>query len=228
MKFLYFCEFFLFCSSFFPSWNRIRAQPTQIRTDFCVSEFGSTILPQNDHFAPQMVFCLHAILWERKFYAFFKLSSPCFFSILPSSFERCKGVFIYFGSPVALHDINPEWSVLYNNTVYTWIVLFSDAGLHGLCGEGLRFILYSVDVNVLFDLALGTYDFDLVLMVAEKSQKDPKVLWAVLRIGINMFVCLLDPDPYPLIRGTDRILLSSSINSKKNLDTPSKSNKQKN
>jgi elongator complex protein 1 len=33
-----------------------------------------------------------------------------------------------------------------------------------------------VDVNVLFDLALGTYDFDLVLMVAEKSQKDPKVL----------------------------------------------------
>jgi elongator complex protein 1 len=32
-----------------------------------------------------------------------------------------------------------------------------------------------VDVNILFDLALGTYDFDLVLMVAEKSQKDPKV-----------------------------------------------------
>jgi elongator complex protein 1 len=45
-----------------------------------------------------------------------------------------------------------------------------------VCGETLRFILYSVDVNVLFDLALGTYDFDLVLMVAEKSQKDPKVL----------------------------------------------------
>jgi hypothetical protein len=51
---------------------------------------------------------------------------------------------------------------------------YSDAGLEQLCSEGLRFILYSVDVNVLFDLALGTYDFDLVLMVAEKSQKDPK------------------------------------------------------
>ncbi len=51
---------------------------------------------------------------------------------------------------------------------------YSDAGLEQLCSEALRFILYSVDVNVLFDLALGTFDFDLVLMVAEKSQKDPK------------------------------------------------------
>ena len=31
-----------------------------------------------------------------------------------------------------------------------------------------------VDVNVLYNVALGTYDFDLVMMVAEKSQKDPK------------------------------------------------------
>ena len=31
-----------------------------------------------------------------------------------------------------------------------------------------------MDVNVLFDVALGLYDFDLVLFVAEKSQKDPK------------------------------------------------------
>ena len=37
--------------------------------------------------------------------------------------------------------------------------------------EGLRHLLYIVDVNELFDVALGTYDFDLVLMVAEKSQK---------------------------------------------------------
>ncbi len=40
--------------------------------------------------------------------------------------------------------------------------------------EGFRHLLYIVDVNDLFDVALGTYDFDLVLMVAEKSQKDPK------------------------------------------------------
>ena len=40
--------------------------------------------------------------------------------------------------------------------------------------EGLRHLLYKVDVNELFDVSLGTYNFDLVLMVAEKSQKDPK------------------------------------------------------
>lgn len=40
--------------------------------------------------------------------------------------------------------------------------------------EGLRHLLYIVDVNELFDVSLGTYNFELVLMVAEKSQKDPK------------------------------------------------------
>ncbi|XP_056022733.1 putative elongator complex protein 1 [Ostrea edulis] len=40
--------------------------------------------------------------------------------------------------------------------------------------EALKYILFLVDVNEMFDVALGTYDFDLVLMVAEKSQKDPK------------------------------------------------------
>jgi len=34
--------------------------------------------------------------------------------------------------------------------------------------------LLLVNVNSLFDVALGLYDFDLVLFVAEKSQKDPK------------------------------------------------------
>ncbi|XP_053405572.1 putative elongator complex protein 1 [Mercenaria mercenaria] len=40
--------------------------------------------------------------------------------------------------------------------------------------EALKYLLFLVDVNELYDVALGTYDFDLVLMVAEKSQKDPK------------------------------------------------------
>ena len=31
--------------------------------------------------------------------------------------------------------------------------------------------MFLVDVNELFDVALGLYDFELVLMVAEKSQK---------------------------------------------------------
>lgn len=40
--------------------------------------------------------------------------------------------------------------------------------------EALKYLLFLVDVNEMYDVALGTYDFDLVMMVAEKSQKDPK------------------------------------------------------
>jgi elongator complex protein 1 len=40
--------------------------------------------------------------------------------------------------------------------------------------EALKFILYSTNVDELYNVALGTYDFDLVLMVAAKSRKDPK------------------------------------------------------
>lgn len=37
--------------------------------------------------------------------------------------------------------------------------------------EALKYLLLLVDVNRLYDAALATYNFDLVLMVAEKSQK---------------------------------------------------------
>ena len=37
--------------------------------------------------------------------------------------------------------------------------------------EALNYTLFLVDVNQLYDVALGMYDFQLVLMVAEKSQK---------------------------------------------------------
>lgn len=37
--------------------------------------------------------------------------------------------------------------------------------------DALRHSLFLVDVNQLYDVALGMYDFDLVLMIAEKSQK---------------------------------------------------------
>uniref|UniRef100_A0A182K8J5 Elongator complex protein 1 n=1 Tax=Anopheles christyi TaxID=43041 RepID=A0A182K8J5_9DIPT len=40
--------------------------------------------------------------------------------------------------------------------------------------EALRYLLYLVEVNALYDVALGMYDFGLVLFVATKSQKDPK------------------------------------------------------
>lgn len=44
----------------------------------------------------------------------------------------------------------------------------------GIKDEALKFLLSIVDVNSLYDVALGTYDFDIILMVAEKSNKDPK------------------------------------------------------
>ncbi|KAL5275221.1 IKBKAP family protein [Megaselia abdita] len=47
-------------------------------------------------------------------------------------------------------------------------------GEKGKSEEALTYLLYMVDVNNLFDVALGLYDFDLVLFVAAKSKKDPK------------------------------------------------------
>lgn len=40
--------------------------------------------------------------------------------------------------------------------------------------EALKYLLYLDDVNNLYKVALGMYNFDLVLFVASKSQKDPK------------------------------------------------------
>eukprot|EP01117_Protostelium_nocturnum_P005632 TRINITY_DN2032_c1_g1_i4.p1 TRINITY_DN2032_c1_g1~~TRINITY_DN2032_c1_g1_i4.p1 ORF type:complete len:1263 (-),score=561.83 TRINITY_DN2032_c1_g1_i4:48-3836(-) len=40
--------------------------------------------------------------------------------------------------------------------------------------EALKYVCWLSDVDRLYDIALGTYDFDLVMMVAQKSQKDPK------------------------------------------------------
>ena len=37
--------------------------------------------------------------------------------------------------------------------------------------DALKHSMLLVDVNQLYDVALGMYDFDLVLMIAEKSQK---------------------------------------------------------
>ncbi|KAF9164239.1 hypothetical protein DFQ26_001667 [Actinomortierella ambigua] len=43
-----------------------------------------------------------------------------------------------------------------------------------LAEEALKFTIFLADVNRLFDVALGMYDFGLVLMVAQYSQKDPR------------------------------------------------------
>lgn len=40
--------------------------------------------------------------------------------------------------------------------------------------KGLEYLCWIVDANVLYNFALQTYDFELIIMVAKKTQKDPK------------------------------------------------------
>lgn len=40
--------------------------------------------------------------------------------------------------------------------------------------DALKYLLYMVNVDELYNIALGLYDFELVMFVANKSQKDPK------------------------------------------------------
>lgn len=48
------------------------------------------------------------------------------------------------------------------------------SGSSGEADEALKYLLYLIDVNMLYNISLGMYDFHLVLYVAQKSQKDPK------------------------------------------------------
>lgn len=51
--------------------------------------------------------------------------------------------------------------------------------------DALKYLLFLVDVNEMFDVALGTYDFDLMLMVAEKSQKvNIGIMWIYIKTTI--------------------------------------------
>uniref|UniRef100_A0A5S6Q895 Elongator complex protein 1 n=1 Tax=Trichuris muris TaxID=70415 RepID=A0A5S6Q895_TRIMR len=49
-----------------------------------------------------------------------------------------------------------------------------------LFSDGIRHMLYFIDAEYLFNTALGTYDFDLVHMVAQNVQKDPKEYLPIL------------------------------------------------
>ncbi len=47
----------------------------------------------------------------------------------------------------------------------------------------LKYVCWLIDVNRLFDVALGMYDFELVMMVAQRSQKVFK-MWISITIMI--------------------------------------------
>lgn len=55
--------------------------------------------------------------------------------------------------------------------VMLWLVNPPSAADAVSAEEALKYLLFLVNVNELYEHSLGTYDFDLVLMVAEKSQK---------------------------------------------------------
>lgn len=54
--------------------------------------------------------------------------------------------------------------------------------------EAFQFLFYFFDVNVLFNQALATYDDEIFLMVASKSQKDPKE-YNKLRSDLSLIEC---------------------------------------
>lgn len=51
------------------------------------------------------------------------------------------------------------------------VFFYSDDKKFSDAEDALKYLLFLVDVNKMYDIALGMYDFQLVLMVAEKSQK---------------------------------------------------------
>ena len=70
-----------------------------------------------------------------------------------------------------IHLINVlnNWYDIYYNCYFN---LLSDETPEGVTvDEALKYALFLVDVNDMYNVALGMYDFSLVVMVAEKSQK---------------------------------------------------------
>ncbi|KAG9221313.1 hypothetical protein CCMSSC00406_0009424 [Pleurotus cornucopiae] len=50
-----------------------------------------------------------------------------------------------------------------------------------LVEEAVKYVIFLVDADKLFDIALGMYDFSLVLMIAQHAQKDPREYLPFLR-----------------------------------------------
>ncbi|KAG8958698.1 hypothetical protein FRC03_008908 [Tulasnella sp. 419] len=50
-----------------------------------------------------------------------------------------------------------------------------------LVDEAVKYVVFLVDADKLFDVALGMYDFSLVLLIAQHSQKDPREYLPFLR-----------------------------------------------
>ncbi|CAF1231544.1 unnamed protein product [Rotaria sordida] len=75
-------------------------------------------------------------------------------------------------------------SIEYINSILTTYTKQSPSNIEGALiylnqhskyfDNAIRYLTYFIDIDRLYDIALGTYNFDLVLMISEKTQKDPK------------------------------------------------------
>lgn len=54
-----------------------------------------------------------------------------------------------------------------------------------LVEDAVKYIIFLVDANTLFELALGMYDFSLVLMIAQHAQKVIRLVNVMLNVGIT-------------------------------------------
>lgn len=57
--------------------------------------------------------------------------------------------------------------------------------------QGLEYLCWIVNSNIIYDFALKTYDFELIIMVAKKTQKDPKEYLPYLEKLKNMDPCYM-------------------------------------
>ena len=81
----------------------------------------------------------------------------------PPDYEACLGLLL---------RIRGEW---FTRVSEMWTD-DNEAALEGaphLVEDAVKYIIFLVDATTLFDLALGMYDFSLVLMIAQHAQKVP-------------------------------------------------------
>ncbi|KXS12071.1 IKI3-domain-containing protein [Gonapodya prolifera JEL478] len=62
--------------------------------------------------------------------------------------------------------------------------------------EATKYIVFLVDANTLFHVALGMYDFGLVVMIAQHSHKVNEIRNVVWSCWLTRFVCQWDPKEY--------------------------------
>lgn len=131
-------------------------------------------------------YCYFALTCEEfSFASKRELSLMTYFSTILFTFPLCLfRVILFFvlrrniakqinkcAQPFEEKDVKVKISVIYLSFISIVNPVITSDSECVTSEEALKYVLFLVDVNQMYDIALGMYDFDLVLMVAEKSQK---------------------------------------------------------